>query len=138
MQTSARVESEPSGHRVSVATTGDGQSLRVPAKPVSPGSGVNGGELPMLALATCRCDDITREAARLKFSVDAVTVEAVAGFESIGVAATHIRYNAHVSSSASESEVSALLQETDAVAGVHNPDRKGAHVRRVPWPHIEG
>jgi uncharacterized OsmC-like protein len=88
----------------------------------------------MLALATCYCNDIYREAARLKIEVDSVEVEATADFEGVGLAASNIHYRARVSSPASEEEVTALLRETDAVAEVHNTVRSGVAVQLLPWP----
>ena len=87
----------------------------------------------MLALATCYCNDIYREAARLGIEVRAVEVEATADFEGVGLVAANIRYSARVASPASEVEVAALLSETDAVAEVHNTVRKGVSVHLVPW-----
>jgi len=85
----------------------------------------------MLALATCYCNDLYREAARLNLDVQSVEVEATADFDGVGVAATNIRYHAVVTSSASPEAIARLLQETDAVAEVHNTLRAGAQVRLV-------
>ena len=82
----------------------------------------------MLALATCYCNDLFREAARLGITLDAVEVEATAEFPGIGLAAENIRYRANVSSSASAADVAKLLRETDAVAEVHNTVRAGVPV----------
>jgi uncharacterized OsmC-like protein len=82
----------------------------------------------MLALATCYCNDLYREAARLGVHVESVEVEASAEFPGIGLAATNIAYRARVSSSASAEEISELLQVTDAVAEIHNTVRSGVSV----------
>jgi organic hydroperoxide reductase OsmC/OhrA len=134
VQITAQVSSSASSHTVSVSTAGNAKSLQVPAKPGGQGSAVNGGEFLMLALATCYCNDIYREAARLKIEVDSVEVEASADFEGVGLAASNIRYRARVSSPASEEEVTALLRETDAVAEVHNTVRSGVAVQLLSWP----
>jgi organic hydroperoxide reductase OsmC/OhrA len=131
MQISAIVTSDASGHRVRVATAGTTQSLAVPAKVGGRGSAVNGGEFLMLALATCYCNDIYREAARLAMAIDAVEVEAQAVFAGIGLAATDISYTARITSSASAEDIERLLRETDAVAEVHNTVRAGVPVRLV-------
>ena len=52
----------------------------------------------MLALATCYCNDLYSEAARLGLSVESVEVEASAEFPGVGLAATNIAYRARVSS----------------------------------------
>jgi organic hydroperoxide reductase OsmC/OhrA len=85
----------------------------------------------MLALATCYCNDIYREAERLGISVEEVRVDATAEFPGVGLAAQNIRYHASVRSSASTQEVERLLRETDAVAEVHNTVRSGVPVQLV-------
>lgn len=82
----------------------------------------------MLALATCYCNDLYREAARLAVPIEGVTVEATAEFPGVGLAATNIRYRAVITSSAPSELLSRLLHETDAVAEVHNTLRSGATV----------
>jgi len=87
----------------------------------------------MLALATCYCNDLYREAARSNIAVDSVEVEAEADFDSVGLAATNITYRARVVSTASQAEIEALLRQTDAVAEVQNTIRAGATVSLQPW-----
>jgi uncharacterized OsmC-like protein len=125
---SAVVRNAASRHEVVVSTEGSEQSVAVPPKSSGQGSNVNGGEFLMLALATCYCNDLYREAARLGMPVESVEVEASAEFPGIGLAATNIAYRAKVSSSASATEVAKLLRVTDAVAEVHNTVRSGAPV----------
>lgn len=86
----------------------------------------------MLALATCYCNDLYREAARLSILLDGVEVEASAEFPGIGLAATDIRYRARISSPAPASAIEDLLRQTDAVAEVHNTLRAGVPVELVP------
>lgn len=85
----------------------------------------------MLALATCYCNDLYREAARLGIPLEGVEVEASAQFPGVGLAATDIRYRACVASSAPAAAVSELLRRTDAVAEVHNTVRAGVPVELV-------
>nr|HET7860013.1 OsmC family protein [Caldimonas sp.] len=127
MEISALVRNAPSRHEAVVATDGNERVLALPAK-ASGGSAVNGGELLMLALATCYCNDLYREAARLGIALDAVEVRASARFEGIGLAASDIRYRAKVTSSAPPERIAALLRETDAVAEIHNTVRAGVAV----------
>lgn len=86
----------------------------------------------MLALATCYCNDLYREAARLEVPLESVEVEASAEFPGIGLAATDIRYRARISSPAPSSAIEDLLRHTDAVAEVHNTLRAGVPVELVP------
>lgn len=132
MQISATVVNAPGQHSASVSTEGKSQSLPVPAKPEG-GSTVNGGEFLMLALATCYCNDLYREAARLKIELQQVDVEATATFSGIGLAASNVRYRAKVQSSAAPEAVARLLQQTDAVAEIHNTLRSGVSVQFVSW-----
>lgn len=128
MRITALVDNSPAAHRAEVDTDGSRQALAVPAKASGPGSGVNGGEFLMLALATCYCNDLYREARRLGIPIDGVQVEASAEFPGIGLAATDIRYRATVRSAAPAQDIARLLAETDAVAEVHNTLRAGCAV----------
>ena len=131
MQISATVRSAAAAHEVSVRTDGGTRALAIPPKPTGGGSAVNGGEFLMLALATCYCNDLYREAERLQIPLEAVEVEASASFPGIGLAGTDIRYRARVASSAPDAAIAELLRRTDAVAEVHNTLRAGVPVARV-------
>ena len=131
MQITAIVTNSAAGHEVVVRTDNSTQSLSVPPKSSGKGSAINGGEFLMLALASCYCNDLYREAARLAIPVDGVEVEASAEFPGIGLAAMNIIYRATVSSSASSSAIAQLLRETDAVAEIHNTVRAGVPVELV-------
>jgi organic hydroperoxide reductase OsmC/OhrA len=128
MEISATVTSSTSGHAASVRTGTVSQSVAVPAKANGLGSAVNGGEFLMLALATCYCNDLYREAARMRIPIDGAEVEATAEFPGVGLAATNIRYRAVVKSSANAEAITQLLRETDAVAEIHNTVRAGVPV----------
>jgi uncharacterized OsmC-like protein len=128
MEISATVKNAENRHEVTVRTETASQLLTIPAKSTGKGSAVNGGELLMLALATCYCNDLYREAARLNIPIDGVEVEVSAEFPGVGLAATNISYRARVSSSADASTIADLLRQTDAVAEVHNTIRSGAAV----------
>ena len=134
MRIAARLSSTATTHDVELDTAGKAQPLAVAPKPAGGGSAVNGGELLMLALATCYCNDLYREAAARGLVLTAVHVEASAEFAAAGLAASDIRYRARVESTASPAQVEALLRETDAVAEVHNTVRAGVAVTREAWP----
>ncbi|SFG91817.1 Uncharacterized OsmC-related protein [Duganella sp. CF458] len=128
MKISATVRNSPTSHEVHVATDDSAQSLPIPAKRTGKGSAINGGEFLMLALATCYCNDVYREAERMNIPVDGVSVEASADFPGPGLAATNIRYRARITSSAPDDVIANLLRQTDAVAEVHNTLRSGSLV----------
>ena len=130
MEIAATVRNSNRDHAVTVSTAGREQTLAIASKAAG-GSAINGGEFLLLALATCYCNDLYREAERLGISVDGVEVEATATFPGVGLAATDIRYRARVSSAAPAQDIDRLLAETDAVAEVHNTIRSGARVVRV-------
>lgn len=134
MEISATVKNSRSGHEVSVRTGGSAQRLTVPAKSSGQGSAINGGEFLLLALATCYCNDLYREAARLDVPVDGVEVEATPTFPGAGLAAEDIRYDVRVFSSAPPSVLADLIRQTDAVAEVHNTIRSGVPVRLATEP----
>ena len=123
MEISAVLRNSGGDQFVTVRTESNERPLSIPAKDSRLGSGVNCGELLMLALATCYCNDLYREAVRLGITLDAVEVEATASFPGIGLAATDIRYRAKVSSPADPATIADLLRQTDAVAEVHNTVR---------------
>lgn len=134
MHIAAIVRSSREGHEVEVRTGESSRLLAVPAKPSGRGSAVNGGEFLLLALATCYCNDLYREAGRMGIDVEGVEVEADAVFPGIGLAATDIRYRVRVDSTAEAAVIADLVRRTDAVAEVHNTLRAGAAVPLLENP----
>lgn len=128
MQISATVINQNGQHTTTVRTNVSERPVAIPAKTQGKGSSVNGGELLFLALATCYCNDIYREAAERNIEVTAVEVEVTGSFGGKGDAATNIQYRASVRANASEAEVLDLIRHTDAVAEIHNTLRQGATV----------
>lgn len=129
MEISATVVSSPGSHHVTVRTGNAEHQLSVAPRSTGGGSATNGGEFLVLALATCYCNDLFREAARLGLQLEEVQVQAFAEFAGIGLAASNVRYSATVKSGASPKAIAELLRETDAVAEVHNTLRKGVPVQ---------
>jgi uncharacterized OsmC-like protein len=84
------------------------------------GSSANGGELLFLALATCFCNDIYREAAKREIEVEHIEVDVDGQFGAEGEPATHVTYRARVVAHAAEAEIRALMQHTDALAEIQN------------------
>ncbi len=128
MNISATVLNKGSEHRVFVRTGGKEQSLAIASKAAAPGSSVNGGELLFLALATCYCNDLYREANSRGLRIDSVEVEVAGEFGGKGEPARNIRYRASVHSQATEEEVLALMRFTDSVAEIQNTLRQGLPV----------
>ena len=89
---------------------------------------MNGGELLFLALATCYCNDIYREAAKRKIEVQRVEVEVTGTFGREGEGAKEIRYRASVDAKAPREQMLALIHHTDTVAEIHNTLRASTPV----------
>jgi len=104
------------------------QSLSIAPKQTG-GSSVSGGELLFLALATCYCNDIYREAARRNIKVESVEVEVTGDFEAEGKPGSNIVCRAKVNANASEEEIRELLKHTDIVAEIQNTLRVGTPVK---------
>ena len=133
MRIRATVRNTTSSHAATVETGEARQSLNVPPKHAGRGSAVNGGEFLMLALATCYCNDLYREAERLGLVLEGVEVEASAHFNGVGLAAEQVSYRARVRSGEPAERIAELLAQTDAVAEVHNTMRAAVPVQLLPW-----
>ena len=133
MRIAASIRNAGALHAATVTTSGVSKTIPIAARQNGLGSSVNGGELLMLALATCYGNDLYREAARLGIPLRGVEVLAEADFEGVGVAATNIRYRARVDSPAPVEDIQRLLAETDAVAEIQNTVRSGVPVRCEAW-----
>jgi hypothetical protein len=82
-----------------------------------------------VALATCFCYDLYREAAKRNLSVRRVDVEVTGPFGQPGEPAQDISYRARVDAEASQSDIDELIRATDTVAEVQNAIRRGCSVR---------
>ena len=128
MKISARVENSRDNHQVTLRTNGNAHSIVIPAKSTGYGSSANGGELLFLALASCYCNDIYREAAKRNIKVERVEVQVDGDFGGEGDPATDVTYQAKVFAAASEAEIRELMKFTDTVAEIQNTLRNGTSV----------
>ncbi len=124
IQISARVQNSHENHLVTLRTGEEIHSLQIAPKPDGTGSSVNGGELLFLALATCYCNDIYREAAKLGIKVESVEVDVQGDFGEAGSPARNIIYRARVAARASEDQIRELMKLTDRVAEIQNTLRE--------------
>jgi len=124
----AHLESAEGRHAVELVTNGARQSLAVAPKAEGFGSAVNGGELLCLALATCYCNDLYREAAKVGIAVARVAVDVTADFGAEGEAARSFRYRARVAARAPVPAIIALMLATDRVAEIQSTLRRGVPV----------
>ena len=128
MKYGATVKNQPGGHQVTLKAGEKEQTLTILPKETG-GSSVTGGELLFLALATCYCNDIYREAAARNIRVTGVDVEVEGDFEAAGLPASNIVYRARVRADASDEQIRALMRHTDTVAEIQNTLRLGTPVK---------
>ncbi len=88
-----------------------------------------------LAVATCHCNDIDREAGKRGITVEHVEVEVEGQFGAEGEPATHMSCRARVVAHAGEAEIRKLMQQTDTLAEIQNTLRVQTP---VTLDHIEG
>lgn len=74
MKVSASIKSNFNKHEVVVQTDEAAKSIQISPKASGYGSSINGGELLMLSLATCVCNDLYREAGKRKLTITGVEV----------------------------------------------------------------
>jgi uncharacterized OsmC-like protein len=123
MKISARVENSKDSHQVTLQTNNNVHSIAIPPKPTGYGSSANGGELLFLALASCYCNDIYREAAKRNIKVERVEVEVNGDFNAEGEPARNVTYRAKVFAQGDEEEIREMMKFTDTVAEIQNTMR---------------
>ena len=123
MKINARIQNSRNDHQVTLQTGENVHSISIPPKASGFGSSANGGELLLLAVATCYCNDIYREAAKRNIKVERVEVEVDGDFGAEGEPAKNVVYRAKVAAQASEEDIRELMHFTDTVAEIHNTFR---------------
>ncbi len=89
-----------------------------------------------LALATCYCNDIYREAAKRGVEVITVEVRVEGEFGAAGEPAKNVAYSAKVSAHASEEVILDLMKHTDTMSEIQNTLRVSTPVElRSMEPH---
>jgi organic hydroperoxide reductase OsmC/OhrA len=137
MKISAHMKNSQNNHQVMLATGENRRSLSIPPRPDGYGSSANGGELLFMALATCYCNDIYREAAKKEIRVEQVEVTVEGEFGAEGEPAKNVRYRARVTAQASQEAIVALMQATDSLAEIQNTLRLGVQVELKEIQAIE-
>lgn len=131
MKVTASVKSGFNQHEVLVSTNEKSQPLQIQCKSSGYGSGMNGGELLMLALATCFCNDLYREAEKRGIKISSLEVIASGEFNKEGEAGRNLTYSAKVEADCSNETIEDLIRHTDTVAEIHNTLRSGLSVTLV-------
>lgn len=133
MKISASITNGGGEHKVTVETNLASQSLSIPVKASGSGSAVNGGEMLFLAIGTCFCNDIYREAVRRNMRITAIDIVVTGNFGGEGVSARDIEYSVNITAPDHTSdELSDLIRYVDEIAEVHNTIRKGTPVLLKP------
>lgn len=129
MKITATISNQYKNNTVEVATEGSIKSLSIQSKSSGYGSAVNGGELLFLALATCVCNDIYREAAKRQIEVSSVDVKVTGEFGGEGDPGRNIVYEVSViSPTHGKEQIDALIHCVDTIAEIHKTLRQGSAV----------
>ena len=136
MKIEAKVADARGNHEIVLSTEGRERSIAIAPRAGGRGSSANGGELLCLALATCYCNDVHREARLRGIEVVRVEVRASAEFGAPGAAATRIDYRVRVEARAAEAAIRELIVHTDRVAEVQNTLRLGLPVTLAAYEAV--
>lgn len=129
MRITAQIKNSQGQHSVVLRTNEYEHAITIPPKANGFGSSANGGELLFLAMATCYCNDIYREAQQRNIRVRSVQVEVEGEFDGVpGHPAENVVYHATVEAEASEQAILELMAHTDRVAEIQNSLRQPVEV----------
>ena len=128
MKVTASIKSSFNHQQTIVQTNDAAKEMSITVKPSGYGSSINGGELLLLSLATCFCNDIYREAAKKNIAVSGVEIVFTGEFGGEGEPGFNFQYKANVISNAPAEDVEALILHTDHIAENHNTLRKGLSI----------
>lgn len=128
MKISAAIQNSFKNNSVQVKTNDSSKSISISSKDNGFGSMINGGELFLLSIATCYCNDIYREANKKSIQVEKVEVEVFAEFGAEGEPCGDITYKVKIICDAPQPVIDDLLNHTDKVAEIHNSIRRGTKV----------
>lgn len=125
----ATVQNAEHQHSVTLRSGEHEHSIVIPPKAGGFGSSMNGGEALLLAIATCYCNDIYREAKRHNITVRRVTVAVDGEYDGVpGHTIENIVYHVTVDADASQQQIEDLIRSTDTLAEIHNTLRQGTSV----------
>ncbi|HUZ61444.1 MAG TPA: OsmC family protein [Hanamia sp.] len=128
MKISASIKSKLNQLETTLHTNDLIKEIFIPPKASGYGSSVNGGELLLLSLAICFCNDIYREATKKNIIISDVEVIVTGDFGAEGEPGSTFKYSANVIADATDEEIKALIEHTDKVAEIHNTLRKGLNI----------
>lgn len=125
----AHVHNTASSHSVTLSTNGNAHAITIAPKSAGRGSSANGGELLFLALASCYCNDVFREAAKQDVLIEDIEVTVKGKFGGVGEPAREVTYATKVKvKTGDEEKIRRLLKHTDTVSEIQNSLRQGVAV----------
>lgn len=130
MKFSAKIKNNKNEHQVILKVGDKEHFISIAPKPTG-GSSVSGGELLFLAIATCYCNDIYREAGKRGIKVEGVEVDVDGDFEAEGKPATNIIYRSKIKADGDDNAIRDLIMHTDSIAEIHNSLRIETKVQLV-------
>ena len=129
MRISAQVSSSFQKNNITLRTEDDQKSLVISPKADGYGLSVNGGELLFLALATCFCNDLYREAKGRNLEISNIDVEVFGDFGAEGEPAQNISYKVSLEApNLSQEEIASLIKKVDEVAEIHKTLGNGIEI----------
>jgi uncharacterized OsmC-like protein len=138
MKIGAKVLSSQNSHKVVLISGNHSREITIPPKNSGFGSSVSGGEALFMAVATCYCNDIYREATLRSLAVERVEVEVEGDFPAEGAPAENVTYRASVKANADPDAIRDLMRHTDSVAEIHNTLRAATPVKLIDVLVIDG
>lgn len=122
----AKIQNAENQHHVTLKTANHEHEIVIPPKPGGFGSSMNGAEALLLALATCYCNDLYREAQKQGIVVRQVTVEVDSDWNGQdGHPLENVIYHVTVDADAPTEAIESLIRHTDTVAEIQNTLRQG-------------
>lgn len=131
MKCAATIRNNRNQNSILVSTNEADKKIDIPPKLSGYGSSINGGELLLLALATCFCNDLYREATKRNLKITEVEVSVTGDFESEGEAGSNFKYSVNIKSNESTVEIEKLVKHTDEIAEIHKTLRKGTSITLI-------
>jgi uncharacterized OsmC-like protein len=104
------------------------REIHLPVRSSGYGSSVSGGELLLLSLATCFCNDLYREADKKHIKISEVSVDVTGDFISEGEAGSNFQYQVEIKSDEPVEVIENLVIYTDRLAEIHKTLRKGVEI----------
>ncbi|GCE29769.1 oxidoreductase [Dictyobacter alpinus] len=93
------------------------------------GLGFSGGELLLLAIGGCYCNDLFREAVKRGMVIQSVQVDVEAEWGGTPIRAQYVTLTPHIEAEADEAAILDLITSTDRMAEIPNSLRLGTPVQ---------